>query len=617
MKRIRKVAIYLGCLTFVFGMFSSPASAALDITILAVRQMDADPSFGILGREYDLCLLNSQLIETLTDGTSNHQAHTATDIAVGRIHGLPGLDVQAVMTLNELPKWGNGYTNRGFCRIFNIINQEIVTIFTDTPSSNGGYDGPGEGYYLMSVITADIAIPDNGTHQMDDVFGPRDEFIFTGFNPIHDNLTPGSTYPEPRVVGIIIEDHPLDGRGGKAQLFQSVANTQSGSTPFGLDYGMVTDLGGGERHVVTANAYGDNRMSYDIGAFDGNPTGLMGPNTLEPDEGGYITQYYGVSDNVSFWWPWDPQTQGDRGSNDPGDLQLKVQARDVALGDVDGDGLEEIAVTLDGHMVVDIVTGQPGKSYVALHDGWKWDGVSAPINSWPMVTKTAEFVGGADRICEGQFDADPASEFVVLNLLYDTDNVTVLTSQFRIYDDNGTGAMPLIRTKNIAGHITAMETYDWDGDGLSEIVVGRLLPPPSDNYSVIELYSTTALLLDQSNKTYGHSYTPIGAPESVGQKTWFTALAITMVEAKVLPDPDNCSEVWSMGYGMQTDLDFTCKIDWGDFSVFASQWLFDECGASADFDGSCLVDWGDFSIFASTWLDCNDPEDMPPCIANW
>ncbi len=76
-----------------------------------------------------------------------------------------------------------------------------------------------------------------------------------------------------------------------------------------------------------------------------------------------------------------------------------------------------------------------------------------------------------------------------------------------------------------------------------------------------------------------------------------------------------------MGYGMQTDLDKTCKIDWGDFSVFASHWLATDCGNPADFDNSCCsggkVDWGDFSIFAGTWLDCNDPENMPPCIANW
>ena len=81
--------------------------------------------------------------------------------------------------------------------------------------------------------------------------------------------------------------------------------------------------------------------------------------------------------------------------------------------------------------------------------------------------------------------------------------------------------------------------------------------------------------------------------------------------------PSTCAEVWSMGYGMQTDLDQSCLVDWGDFSVFASNWLATNCGNPADFDGTCLVDWGDFSIFAGTWLDCNDPTNMPSCIANW
>ena len=81
--------------------------------------------------------------------------------------------------------------------------------------------------------------------------------------------------------------------------------------------------------------------------------------------------------------------------------------------------------------------------------------------------------------------------------------------------------------------------------------------------------------------------------------------------------PKTCYEAQQVGYGMQTDLNPDCYINWSDFSVFAGHWLFDQCGAAADFDGSCLVDWGDFSIFASTWLDCNDPQNVPPCTASW
>ena len=79
-----------------------------------------------------------------------------------------------------------------------------------------------------------------------------------------------------------------------------------------------------------------------------------------------------------------------------------------------------------------------------------------------------------------------------------------------------------------------------------------------------------------------------------------------------------------MGYGMPTDLDHSCKVDWGDFMLMIDPWAWlpsDCCGNPADFDNSCCfggtVDWGDFSIFAGTWLDCNDPEKLPPCVPNW
>ncbi len=89
----------------------------------------------------------------------------------------------------------------------------------------------------------------------------------------------------------------------------------------------------------------------------------------------------------------------------------------------------------------------------------------------------------------------------------------------------------------------------------------------------------------------------------------------------ILGNPATCDEVWQQGYGLAVDLDQNCRVYWSDFSIFASQWLATDCGNPADFDNSCCsggkVDWGDFSIFAGTWLDCNDPENIPPCIANW
>ncbi len=61
------------------------------------------------------------------------------------------------------------------------------------------------------------------------------------------------------------------------------------------------------------------------------------------------------------------------------------------------------------------------------------------------------------------------------------------------------------------------------------------------------------------------------------------------------------------------DVNYDCRTDWGDFSVFAGQWLNTSCEESgwcggADMDHSTTVDWSDFAIFADDWLACTAPE---------
>ncbi len=61
------------------------------------------------------------------------------------------------------------------------------------------------------------------------------------------------------------------------------------------------------------------------------------------------------------------------------------------------------------------------------------------------------------------------------------------------------------------------------------------------------------------------------------------------------------------------DLDENCRVNWGDFAIFASHWLQSPCTADdwcggADMDHSGQVNWGDFAIFASHWLECNGSE---------
>ncbi|GAG36399.1 unnamed protein product, partial [marine sediment metagenome] len=60
------------------------------------------------------------------------------------------------------------------------------------------------------------------------------------------------------------------------------------------------------------------------------------------------------------------------------------------------------------------------------------------------------------------------------------------------------------------------------------------------------------------------------------------------------------------------DLSEDCCVNWGDFSIFSSHWLEDNCTADdwcggADLDNSGEVSWGDFSVFAAHWLECAPP----------
>ena len=265
-----------------------------------------------------------------------------------------------------------------------------------------------------------------------------------------------------------------------------------------------------------------------------------------------------------------------------------TRIRDVDCGDTDDDGADEIIVPVDRSLWIDDNTSEPYLSLVEVHQGDQLHG------DWADAAETERFVGSPRKLSAGQFDADANEEFVVANLV---DNGTA--SELRIYDDN----LTLMATStSVPGRITAMELHDFDGDAIDEIIVGRM--DTDGQNSTVMIYDASGALLD----------------ESASQTGYFTGLGTIPIPAP--PDaPTTCTEVWSMGYGMQTDLDQSCKIDWGDFSVFASNWLATDCGNPADFDNSACsggkVDWGDFSIFASTWLDCNDPTNMPPCIANW
>jgi glucuronoarabinoxylan endo-1,4-beta-xylanase len=99
-----------------------------------------------------------------------------------------------------------------------------------------------------------------------------------------------------------------------------------------------------------------------------------------------------------------------------------------------------------------------------------------------------------------------------------------------------------------------------------------------------------------------------------------TTIHMTSITSPVLP---NCDAVQDAGYGLTSDIDGDCYVNYKDLEIIAGHWLNTDCDSlnnycdGADFaptDG--IVNLFDFSDFAVQWLGCNDPED-PSCTPNW
>ncbi len=98
--------------------------------------------------------------------------------------------------------------------------------------------------------------------------------------------------------------------------------------------------------------------------------------------------------------------------------------------------------------------------------------------------------------------------------------------------------------------------------------------------------------------------------------------SITTIHLTRTLDFSNCSEVQDNGYGLPSDLDGDCYVNYEDLKIITDNWLRTDCTApdnceGADFkpaDG--VVDLFDFSDFAMQWLWCNDPEGTG-CVNNW
>jgi hypothetical protein len=88
------------------------------------------------------------------------------------------------------------------------------------------------------------------------------------------------------------------------------------------------------------------------------------------------------------------------------------------------------------------------------------------------------------------------------------------------------------------------------------------------------------------------------------------------------PVPTDCGEVHTEGYGLTSDIDGDCYVNYKDFAVIANYWLNSSCTApddcgGADFEpANGVVDISDLGTFVLQWLWCNDPEDAG-CVNKW
>ncbi len=96
---------------------------------------------------------------------------------------------------------------------------------------------------------------------------------------------------------------------------------------------------------------------------------------------------------------------------------------------------------------------------------------------------------------------------------------------------------------------------------------------------------------------------------------------ITTISLTGSSPPENCAEVHAAGFGLASDVNSDCYVNYKDLELIADCWLitdrveFSECqGADLDMLGD--INLIDFAMFAEQWLQCNDPED-PCCTPNW
>jgi GH35 family endo-1,4-beta-xylanase len=93
-------------------------------------------------------------------------------------------------------------------------------------------------------------------------------------------------------------------------------------------------------------------------------------------------------------------------------------------------------------------------------------------------------------------------------------------------------------------------------------------------------------------------------------------------EATATPTYQTCADIQDANYGLLSDLDGDCYVNYKDLKIITDNWLRIDCAEpdnceGADFEPTDgVVDLYDFSDFAVQWLQCNNPEDTN-CPHNW
>jgi glucuronoarabinoxylan endo-1,4-beta-xylanase len=85
---------------------------------------------------------------------------------------------------------------------------------------------------------------------------------------------------------------------------------------------------------------------------------------------------------------------------------------------------------------------------------------------------------------------------------------------------------------------------------------------------------------------------------------------------------NTCAAVQAGNYGLDSDLNHDCYVNYLDLGIIANYWLHSDCTApgncgGADFvptDGT--VDFLDYADFSPQWMQCNNPQDTN-CTPNW